>query len=305
VPGKTLMNQGWKDSGNGIVDADGAVARSPIALIEVQGYVYRAKLGIGDLFERAGDPERGRGLRQQAADLRERFNRDFWLESLGTFALALQGKNEPCAVVSSNPGQALWSGIADPDKARRTCERLMAEDMFSGWGIRTLSSAQRGYNPVGYHLGTVWPHDNSIIAEGFRRYGFDEAATRVFDGIVDAATHFDSYRLPELFAGYSKEAYGVPVRYPVACHPQAWAAGSVPYMLQSLFGLVPEAFERRLRISRPRLPDFADRMRLSGVRVGDARVDLAFERSAGGVAVQVPRVEGDLEVIVQPGVGRR
>jgi glycogen debranching enzyme len=298
--GRGLVNQGWKDSGDAIVNADGSLATPPIALVEVQGYVYWAKIALADLHQHAGEPERADQLRHEAEDLRVRFNRDFWLEEQGFYALALQADKRPAAVLSSNPGHALWAGIADPDKARHTVERLMADDMFNGWGIRTLSERERRYNPLGYHLGTVWPHDNALIAAGFRRYGFDETARRVFTAIVEAAMHFAHYRLPELFAGFPRRDYGVPVRYPVACHPQAWAAGSVPYFVEVLLGLVPEAFERRLRIVRPLLPDFIDRLEVRGLCVGRARADLKFERISDGVAVKVLKVEGVLDVIIEP-----
>jgi glycogen debranching enzyme len=297
---KGLVNQGWKDSGDAIVEADGTLARPPIALVEVQGYAYQAKLAVAELFERAGEPERADALRGEAEQLRARFNRDFWLPELDFYALALQADARPCAVLSSNAGHALWSGIADPDKAGRTAERLMAEDLFSGWGIRTLSSRERAYNPVGYHRGTVWPHDNSLIAAGFRRYGFDAAACAIFSGLVQAAAHFAHQRLPELFAGFAQEDYGVPVRYPVACHPQAWAAGSLPFLIESLLGLRPEGFEHRLRIVRPVLPGFIDRLEVSGLRVGEGRVDLLFSRGRAGLRVEILGVQGDLEVRVEP-----
>src|SRR5262249_25899905 len=200
---------------------NGCLATPPIALVEVQGYAYLAKTTLADLYQRAGKPEWAERLRREAEELRARFNQDFWLAERGSYALALQAKGRPAAVVSSNPGQALWSGIADPDKAQRTVERLMAEDMFSGWGIRTLSAKERRYSPIGYHLGTVWPHDNAFIAAGCRRYGFDDAARRVFGGITGAATHFAVSRLPEVFSGFRRQDFGVPVRYAVACHPQA------------------------------------------------------------------------------------
>jgi glycogen debranching enzyme len=302
--GKGLINQGWKDSGDAIIDADGCLATPPIALVEVQGYVYLAKLTLADLYERAGEPDRAGRLRQEAEDLRGRFNRDFWLEEKGFYALALQADRQPVAVLSSNPGHALWAGIADPDKAQRTVERLMGDDMFNGWGIRTLSQQERGYNPLGYHLGTVWPHDNAIVAAGFRRYGFDAAACRVFTAITEAAMSFAHYQLPELFAGFGRQEYGVPVRYPVACHPQAWAAGAVPYFVEVLLGLTPEAYERRLRIIRPVLPDFIDRLEVHRLRVGSGRADLSFERSADGVAVKVLQVEGPLDVVIEPEVSK-
>jgi glycogen debranching enzyme len=295
-----LTNQGWKDSGAAIMNADGTPARPPIALVEVQGYVYLAKTGLAELYARAGDAARAEQLRREAIDLRARFNRDFWLADQDCYALALQAGGAPAAVVSSNPGQALWTGICDDDKAQQTVARLMADDMFSGWGVRTLATGAARYNPIGYHLGTVWPHDNSLIAAGFRRYGADEAACRIFTGIVEAAMYFESYRLPELFAGFARGPHSVPVRYPVACHPQAWAAGSVPLLLATLLGLEPDAFAWRLRIVRPMLPDFIDRLHVRGLRVGAARADLAFTRADGRLAVDV-QVDGDLDVVVEPG----
>ncbi len=295
-----LVNQGWKDSQNAIVNADGSLAIPPIALVEVQGYVYLAKTSLAEIYDRAGEPDRAKQLRKEAAELREKFNREFWLENQGFYALALQQNHQPCAVLSSNPGHALWSGIADPDKARLTADALMGADMFSGWGVRTLSTEELRYSPIGYHLGTVWPHDNSIIVAGFRRYGFDDEACRIFLGIVDAALDFDLYRLPEVFAGHDRQENQVPVRYPVACHPQAWAAGAVPFMLQSLLGLVPEAFDHRLRIVRPVLPELTDYVELRGLRVGSGEADLRFERTTAGVMVKVLKIQGELQIVTEP-----
>jgi glycogen debranching enzyme len=298
--GRGLVNQGWKDSGDAIVNADGSLARPPIALVEVQGYVYLAKTGLADLYERSGDADRARQLRREARRLRERFNESFWLKDKKFYALALEKGGRPAAVISSNPGQALWSGIVDEGRAGAVVRRLMEEDLFSGWGIRTLSTQERRYNPVGYHLGTVWPHDNALIAAGFRRYGFDAEALKVFTGITRAATHFHAYRLPEVFSGFDRGSTGAPVRYPVACHPQAWAAGAVPYLLEVVLGLVPEAFDRRLRVVRPMLPEGATVLELKGLRVGGARVDLRFRRGGGsGVEVKVLRTQGKLDVVVE------
>jgi glycogen debranching enzyme len=300
-----LGNQGWKDSGDAIVNADGTLATPPIALAEVQGYVFRAKRGLAELYRRAGDAERAGQLDAEAADLARRFDRDFWLEDKGIYALALQKGGRPAAVATSNAGQVLWSGIAEADKARRTAERLLAEDMFSGWGIRTLSARERRYNPLEYHLGTVWPHDNALILAGLCRYGLHEAALRVFEGITEAACHFPLYRLPEVFAGLDRREYGTPVRYPVACHPQAWAAGAVPFMLVSLLGLAPEAFAGRLHLVRPVLPAHVRDVELAGLRVGSARVDLSFQRAGDGrAAVEVLKTDGPIEVpIAEPTAG--
>jgi glycogen debranching enzyme len=217
--------------------------------------------------------------------------------------LALQRDDRPAAVVSSNPGQALWCDIAEPAKARRTMERLMRDDMFSGWGIRTLATSDARYNPIAYHLGTVWPHDNSIIAAGFRRYRFDDAAHRVITGIMRAALQFEHLRLPELFAGFSSSDFDVPVRYPVANHPQAWGAGSIPFMLTTLLGLEPDAFGKRLRVVRPLLPEFVNRLEIRKLTVGAANVDLRFRRSASNVVVDILRVDGDLDVSVEQETG--
>ncbi len=295
-----LSNQGWKDSGDSIVNADGSLAEPPIALVEVQGYLYLAERGLAGLYRRSGDDDEADRLDKAADALRERFNRDFWLEDKGVFALALQRGGRPAAVVASNAGQALWSGIADPDKARRTSERLMADDMFSGWGVRTLSMQEKRYNPAGYHVGSVWPHDNSLIVAGFRNYGCDEAARRVFGGIAEAAVQFHAARLPEVFCGYTRGHFDVPVHYPVACHPQAWAAGAAPFLLVSLLGLTPEAFDGRLRVVRPVLPNGVDRVDLRRLRVGEARVDLRFTREGDqGVAVAVVKQDGRLDVVVE------
>lgn len=295
---KNMVNKGWKDSGNAIVNDDGTLAEAPIALVEVQGYVYAAWLGMADLFERVGEPGKVDRLKQDAKQLRERFNRDFWMEAKGCYALALQKDGRPAAVVSSNPGQALWTGIADNTMAYRTIDRLMAPDMYSGWGVRTLSAKERAYNPIGYHLGTVWPHDNSLIAAGFRRYGRDEEALRIFHGLFDAAFHFHAHQLPEVFCGFSRQEYEIPVNYPVACHPQAWAAGTLPFLVTTLLGLEPDAFAKRLRIVRPVLPLGLDQLNVKGLRIGKASVDLAFQRGRTGVDAGVIKVDGEVEVQV-------
>ncbi len=294
-----LANQGWKDSGDAIVNANGTLAKPPIALVEVQGYVYKSKTEMAEVYERAGDKYSAHRLRSEARELQERFERDFWLDDRNMYALALQAAKKPAAVLSSNPGQMLWSGMAARSRAVKTSDHLTSPAMFSGWGVRTLSSEEQRYNPVGYHLGTVWPHDNSLIAAGLRRYGCDDAACRIFAGILEAARHFPRYRLPEVFSGFSTDQFPTPVRYPVACHPQAWAAGSMPFMIETLLGLMPKAFENGLQIVRPVLPDSIDRLELRGLRVGKSCADLRFERNAvGDVATRILKVEGNLDVEV-------
>jgi len=296
--GTGLVNQGWKDSGVAITNADGSLATPPIALAEVQGYLYRAWLGAARLLELTGEVPRARSLTARARELRERFERDFWSESLGCYVLALQRDGKPAEVIASNAGQVLWSGIASPERARAVARRLMQDDMFSGWGIRTLSSREQRYNPVSYQLGSVWPHDNALIVAGFRRYGCDAPAQRLFAALQDAATGLKGHRLPELYGGFAREAAERhPVRYPVACSPQAWAAAAVPYALASLLGLEPDALDRRLRIVDPKLPPRIDRLTLTGLRVGDARVDVNFLRSSDdNVAVSWALREGALTV---------
>lgn len=297
---KGLINQGWKDANDALVTEDGRFAEPPIALVEVQGYVYMAKMEIADLYDRIGEHEHATRLRAEARALRARFNHDFWIEAEGCYAMALEAGHHPCGVMSSNPGQALWSGIVEEDKAGRVVHRLMRPDLFNGWGIRTLSCKERRYNPMGYHLGTVWPHDNSLIAAGFRRYGYDESAARIFVGLLEAAMEFEDYRLPELFTGFGREEYGQPVRYPVACHPQAWAAGSIPYLVETFLGLAPDAYNNRLNIIRPYLPDFISEAELRHLRVGQGSVDLRFERKRdGSLEAHVGKVTGELTVEVE------
>jgi glycogen debranching enzyme len=301
-----LINQGWKDSGDAIVDEHGGIATPPIALVEVQAYVYAAKLGIAALCTRRGDGTTADRLTREAAELQRRFERDFWIDSLGFYAMALEAEKQPLRVVSSNPGHALWCGIAAPDRAAKVAKRLTAEDMYDGWGVRTLSQRSCAYTPIGYHLGTVWPHDNAIVAAGLKRYGFANEARRIFEGLAEAAMDFEHDRLPELFTGFPRQRYGTPIRYPVACHPQAWAAGSLPYLLAQLLGLEPSALDRRLRIVRPTLPRFADSLELCGLRVGEATLDLRFERDKDGgksdaVRVEVLDAKGKIDVSVESG----
>jgi glycogen debranching enzyme len=278
-----LVNQGWKDSGNAILDVDGALPEPPIALCEVQAYAYRAWRQTATLLRTLGDGARAEDLERRAAALQERFERDFWSEALGCYVLARQARGRPVAQVASNAGQVLWGGIAAPERAARVAARLLADDMFSGWGIRTLSSTSATYNPISYHLGSVWPHDNGLIAAGFCRYDQEEAALRVFDALYQAASIFRHYRLPELYAGYGRsESEDRPVSYPVACSPQAWAAGAIPHALWNLLGLRPAALEHRLDVVRPRLPVWLEWLEISDLRVGDARADVRFERRRDG-----------------------
>ena len=293
-----LVTQGWKDSPDGIPDDAGEPLAAPVALVEVQGYVSRAKRLMARMLELDGEGARAERLRAQAAELEARLER-FWLPDSSCYAIGLDAGKEPGSGLTSNQGHLLWAGAVDDERAAAVRELLMSPDMFSGWGIRTLGSRHPAYNPLGYHTGSVWPHDSALIASGLRRYGFDEDFTRIFDGLLAAASRFGDHRLPELFGGFPREEAGEPVPYPVACRPQAWAAGSIPMLLTRGLGLDPDALDRRLRIVRPTLPAGLERVDVTGLQVGDARIDLRFERAGDDVTLADARVDGDVEVVLE------
>ncbi len=294
-----LRNQGWKDSDNGIVNADGSLCEPPIALVEVQGYAYHARRAMAQLAEVMGDRRRAHRLQRQADEMKERFNGDFWVGGDTGYALCLQRDRKPSKAVASNPGQTLFTDITAPERAQAVAERLMREDMFCGWGVRTLSANERAYNPLDYQTGSVWPHDNALIALGLRRWGFGEPMERIFTGIFQAATHFPEFRLPEVFDGFSDQQYPRPVNYPVACSPQAWAAGALPLLLQTALGLEPDALNGALRIHRPRLPKWLTGVTCRGLRVGGASIDLEYRREDDTTLVAVLGRQGDIEVFVE------
>jgi glycogen debranching enzyme len=294
-----LDNQGWKDSWNAVVHPDGTLAEGPIALVEVQGYVYLAKSRMSRLARDLGHEELAARLEREAVDVKERFERDFWMAEEGYLALALDGSKRQVTTITSNPGHCLWSGILDDAKAARVARRILGPGLSSGWGIRTLASKQQPYDPIGYHTGTVWPHDNAIIAHGLRRYGFDAEALKLIDQQVAAGGHFDMGRFPELFCGFSSDDVPVPVEYPVACRPQALSSGAPLLMLRTVTGMTAEAPDGKLYIVRPMLPDWLERCEIIGLRVGGARVDLTFSNRDGVTATQVPRKEGDIEVLIK------
>jgi glycogen debranching enzyme len=296
---KGLVNQGWKDSADSIVHAEGTLARPPIALVEVQGYVYAARRGLASVFDALGEADRAAQLRRQANSVRRRFNRDFWLPDQRFYALALDGDNRPCASVTSNPGHALWTGIIPRERAPMVAERLLGNDVFSGWGIRTLSTTSPRFNPIGYHLGTVWPHDNAIAAMGLKKYGFEEELIEIATALFDAALAFPYYRLPELFGGEARSAHQAPVPYPVACRPQAWAAGALPMVLHAMLGLCPQAPNRELLIIRPQLPHWLESVHVRGLRVGRGTVSLLFERQGARTAVEVLQATGGIRVVLR------
>ncbi|MGB3493522.1 MAG: amylo-alpha-1,6-glucosidase [Elainellaceae cyanobacterium] len=294
-----LRNQGWKDSGDCIVDASGHIAEGAITLSEVQGYVYAAKVRLSHLALLQDRPDLSDRWQAEAANLKVRFERDFWLPDQGYFALALDGKGKPVDSITSNPGHCLGLGILSPDKARSVAERLQAPDMFSGWGIRTLSSSSPAYNPMGYHVGSVWPHENGMIAAGLRSLGHTEQALEIAQGIFDM-TIVQPYQCPpELFCGFERTPTNRPVRYPVACSPQAWATGTVFQLLQVMVNLVPDVPNNCLRIVQPTLPESVSYMSLKNFKIGQTLLDLEFERSQEATSCRVVRKRGNLRVVIE------
>jgi glycogen debranching enzyme len=291
-----LINHGWKDSHDSIVHADGSLAHGAIALVEVQGYVYEAKLRIADVYEALGDAQRAERLRAEAVELRAEFNETFWDADEGFFALALDGHKAQVRSVTSNPAHCLYCGIVDEDKAALVAERLMAADMFSGWGIRTLSGSSPAYNPMSYHNGSVWPHDNAIAAAGLKRYGFDAAANRIAAGLFDVASGARDFRLPELFCGFQRDGSRAIVAYPVANIPQAWAATAPFMLLHAMLGISAHAPQNRLTVDRPRLPDWLGAVEIRGIRVGESKVSLAFRQTGTSTGFSLLEQQGNVRV---------
>ena len=293
-----LYNHGWKDSWDAIMHSDGSLAKHPVALAEVQGYVYMAKKRMSPLYSLIGRGEEATKLNADAEKLKKDFNDKFWIRDKKFFAMALDSDGI-CDVISSNPGHCLWSGIVDEKYAKRLADRLFKDDMFTGWGIRTLSSDELRYNPLGYHIGTVWPHDNSLIAMGLKKYNLWDRLSELFTGMYDAASVFPLYRLPELFSGFKRGKYNMPVKYPVACSPQAWSAGTIPYMLIAALGLTPDALNKRLQLVKPHLPPWLNKVNITDLRVGEASVNMEFRREESGTLVNVVKKQGDIDVFIE------
>jgi glycogen debranching enzyme len=291
-----LVVQGWKDSYDSVFHADGSLAEGPIALCEVQGYAYAAKLAAAELADALGDGARARRLALAAAMLRERFEGAFWCEDLSTYALALDGHKAPCRVRTSNPGHCLWSGIVRADRAARVASTLLHASSFTGWGVRTVASSEVRFNPMSYHNGSIWPHDNALFAAGLARYGLRREALRVFSALFDASHHLDLHRLPELFCGFPRRRDQGPTLYPVACAPQAWAAAAVFLLLASCLGLGIDAPARRIVLSRPSLPQWLERVTISRLQVCGASVDFEVYRHGEDSGVRLLRRSGDVEV---------
>jgi glycogen debranching enzyme len=293
-----LSNQGWKDSQDAVFHADGTLARGSIALCEVQAYVYAGKRHAAAMAAALGDAALAARLEREASALQALFERRFWLEDEGHYALALDGEKRPCAVLSSNAGHALFCGIAAPERAARMAQRLTGRELFSGWGVRTIGAAAARYNPMSYHNGSVWPHDNALIALGLARYGHMEEALRLLTALFDASTHMDLRRLPELFCGMRRKREHGPTFYPVACSPQAWASAAPYALLAAVLGLQLDAQARQIRFLRPRLPDFLNEVELRNLRLGESALDVLLRRRGSGVAVTVLSRSGSAGVEV-------
>jgi glycogen debranching enzyme len=291
-----LANQGWKDSEDSIFHADGSTPPTPIAVVEVQGYVFAANRAMAELADRRGDRNAARIWRADAERVREAVERRFWLEDLGFYGLAVDGEGRVCRVKASNAGHLLYVGLPKPERGRKVAELLLSPAFSTGWGIRTLAHSEARFNPMSYHNGSVWPHDNSIIAVGLRRYGLRELVLKPLTGLFDASLFVDLSRLPELFCGFHRRGGEGPTLYPVACAPQAWAAGAGFLLLQAALGLVIDGRRRRVAFYRPLLPPFLEEIRIRNLRVGEGTLDLVLERRDNDVGISVPRRDGDIVV---------
>ena len=290
-----ILNQVWKDSGDSTQFPDGTLAETPFAAAEVQAYVYAAKKKLGELLRRRGDAMNGDRLIAGAEALKRLFNSQFWMDDAGFFSQGLDRDKVRIPTITSNPGHCLWCGIADDDKAAKTVQRMMQPDMLSGWGIRTIGAQSPSYNPMSYHNGSVWPHDNSLVIAGFKRYGFGTEANQVITQLYEAAQHFRYMRLPELYCGFTRdtEDHTGPTEYPVSCNPQAWAAAAPILMLQTMLGMEPDASHGRL-VLNPRFPDWLNRVKIENLRVGNKRVD--FEVIKQGDRYEVLLTRGNVVI---------
>ncbi len=294
-----VRNQGWKDSSDSLLYPDGRPAELPVALVEVQGYVYQAKVGLSRIFERLGQSVMAERLAREAAELRRRFELSFWLDKEQFYAQGLDRNKTPIPSITSNPAHCLWAGIIDPERAEILRDRLMAPDMFSGWGIRTLSSDSPHYNPMSYHNGTIWPHDNSIAAAGLRRYRHAAAAGQVIDGIMEAGVRMPDYRLPELFCGFRRDTQynNGPAEYLVSCNPQAWGAGAAFHLMQTALGIVPDTTAGRLYLN-PVPFGQARSVEIRGMRVGNGKLSFKVAYNGGRPDVEVLEKPDDVDVIL-------
>jgi glycogen debranching enzyme len=295
---KGLTNQGWKDSFDSIFYEEGELASDPIALCEVQGYVYDAKYRASEIAMMVGETDKAENLKKEAKQLKENFNKMFWSESKQIYYLALDGDKKPCNVISSNAGHCLFSGIATPERAMLTASNLLDENMFSGWGIRTISSAEARYNPMSYHNGSIWPHDNAMIAFGFSRYKLMNETARVLRAMYDASQQYNGKRLPELFCGFHRIKGQPPTSYPVACSPQAWSVGAVFMMLQACLGVKIDAASNAITFCHPTLPSFLKEITITNLRVNGKLLILQIRRTAEGVEVHQLNPDADIALEV-------
>jgi glycogen debranching enzyme len=293
-----LANQGWKDSYDAIFHADGRLAEGEIALAEVQGYVYAAKRMAATCARRIGRNDSADRLGEQARRLAERFESAFWCPEIETYAPALDGDKSPCRVRTSNAGQVLFSGIAAPERAARVAAGLLEPHFFSGWGIRTVATGEARYNPMSYHNGSIWPHDNALIALGLARYGHKAAIATLCEGLFMAGTYMDLRRLPELFCGFRRQRGQGPTLYPVACSPQAWASATPFSLLEASLGLQFDPFNGEIRLCNPQLPPFLDEVILRNLQLGASHVDLRIRRHRDTISLDTPRIDGDIRVSV-------
>jgi len=298
--GKTpngLTQQGWKDSYDSVFHADGTLAEGPIALCEVQGYVYAAKLAASKMATVLGYTEQARELRDQANALQAQFIHKFWSDELGTYILALDGNKQPCQVRSTNAGHTLFTGIAKKEHAERIYKGLLRKEFSSGWGIRTIPTDEIRYNPMAYHNGSVWPHDNALLAYGMSRYGFTDGIQEILRGLFDMSVHSDLHRLPELICGFERRPGEGPILYPVACAPQSWAAGAVFLLVQASLGISFHGAEQEIRFTKPYLPEFLPSLQLQNLRIGNLSADLEFTRKKSDVMIHVTRKDDPLNIV--------
>jgi glycogen debranching enzyme len=292
-----LVNQTWKDSWDANMHRDGTVAQPPITPVEVQGYVYDAKYRMALLLRHLGDTANADRLKRELTDLAKRFEKTFWIPSRGFYALALDGEKKQLQVVSSNPGHLLFTRILSKDRARAVVNRLMRDDMFSGWGWRTMSQDEQVFNPMSYHRGSVWPHDNSLIAHGMALNEFRQEPIKCLTTLFHAALNFRDYRLPELFCGVQRRDFDEPVHYPVSCSPQAWASGSLFLILISVLGIRPSAHRKELNIVNPMLPEWLDHLHIRNLQIGKSRVGLDYTRRGERTFCNVVDVTGEKLVV--------
>jgi glycogen debranching enzyme len=282
-----LSNQGWKDSYDAVSYSDGRIAEAPIALCEVQGYVYDAWIKASLLARYLGFTDKSINLAERASKLKQKFSESFWSEEKSTFYLALDGEKKPCDVLSSNAGHCLYSGIATDEQASKVAVNLLSGHMFTGWGIRTLASGEVRFNPMSYHNGSIWPHDNAMIAYGLSKYGLKDEVIKITRALFDASLFIEGQRLPELFCGFKRREGEPPTDYPVACSPQAWSVASCFLIIQAFLGIEIDAFENVIRFHKPMLPDFIDSMVIKNLKFRNNNLDIQFIKTTNNVSIGI------------------